>query len=102
MSTFKIYRSEVARPRQLLQNPKMDITLISPSQAEARRARGEALAFLDVRSPAEFQSVHATGAKLVPLDELQPKQIAAELGISERQPVVLLCAGGNQIGRAHV
>ena len=78
----------------------MDITLISPTQAEARRARGEALAFLDVRSPAEFQSVHATGAKLVPLDELQPKQIAAELGISERQPVVLLCAGGNRARKA--
>ena len=94
------YRGGVARPRQLLHNPRMEIELISPAQAEARRVKGEALAFVDVRSPAEFQSVHATGARLFPLDELQPGKIATELGISERRPVVLLCAGGNRARKA--
>ncbi len=78
----------------------MEINLISPAQAEARRLKGDSLALVDVRSPAEFQSVHATGARLFPLDDLQPKKIAAELGISERQPVVLLCAGGNRARKA--
>ena len=94
------YRGGVARPRELLQNGLMEINLISPAQAEARRAKGEALVFVDVRSPAEFQSIHATGARLFPLDELQPQKIASELGISERQPVVLLCAGGNRARKA--
>jgi len=78
----------------------MEINLISPAQAEARRAQGEPLALVDVRSPSEFQSVHAKGARLVPLDDLQPRRIAAELGISEHQPVVLLCAGGNRAKKA--
>ena len=78
----------------------MEIALIPPVQAEARRSRGEPLVFVDVRSPAEFQSVHATGARLFPLEDLQPKKIAAELGISERHPVVLLCAGGNRARKA--
>jgi rhodanese-related sulfurtransferase len=48
----------------------MEINLISPVQAEGRRAKGEALALIDVRSPAEYGSVHATGARLYPLDDL--------------------------------
>jgi len=78
----------------------MEIILISPTQAEARRAKGENLAFVDVRSPAEFEAIHATGAKLHPLDVLDPKRIVSELGISKQQPVVLLCASGNRARKA--
>jgi len=78
----------------------MEINLISPAQAEARRTQGEPLVLVDVRSPAEFQSAHAAGARLFPLDDLQPRKIAAELGTSERQPVVLLCAGGTRARKA--
>ncbi len=78
----------------------MEIALIPAVQAEARRSRGEPLALVDVRSPAEFLSVHAAGALLFPLDDLQPKKIAVELGISEHHPVVLLCASGNRARKA--
>ena len=96
----EIYPRGVARPRELLQNPAMEINLISPVQAEGRRAKGETLALIDVRSPAEYGAVHATGARLYPLDDLQPKKIAAELGISAQVPAVLLCAGGNRARKA--
>lgn len=78
----------------------MEIALIRPQDAEERRRKGESLCFLDVRSPAEYRAVHATGAKLVPLDELQPRKLAAEHGISERNPAILLCAGGNRARKA--
>ena len=68
----------------------MEIMTIAPGKAEEQRGKGEGLHFVDVRSPAEYEAVHAEGAKLYPLDELRPKQIAVELGISEKQPVVLL------------
>ena len=32
---------------------------------------------IDVRMPAEYETVHATGARLAPLDGLQPKQVMA-------------------------
>ena len=56
--------------------------------------------FVDVRSPAEYEAVHAKGAKLYPLDELDPKRVSAELGVSAETPVVLLCAGGNRARKA--
>lgn len=78
----------------------MEVQLISPTQAQERRSKGENLPFVDVRSPAEFASVHAVGAKLYPLDALDPKRIAAELGISAQAPVILLCASGNRARKA--
>ena len=74
--------------------------MISPALAEERRRKGEQLLFVDVRSPAEYEAVHATGTKLYPLDSLDPKRISSELGISPQTPVVLLCAGGNRARKA--
>ena len=77
----------------------MEIATITPFGAQERRAKGEGLCFVDVRSPAEYEAVHATGAKLYPLDTLDPKGIASELGISAQAPVVLLCGiGGSGCG----
>jgi rhodanese-related sulfurtransferase len=78
----------------------MDIHLISPQSAQERRSKGENLAFVDVRSPAEYEAVHATGAKLFPLDALNPRRISSELGISAQAPVLLLCASGNRARKA--
>ena len=78
----------------------MSVETISAVLAEERRQRGEGLHFVDVRSPAEYHAVHATGAKLYPLDTLDPKGIASELGISAQAPAVLLCAGGNRARKA--
>jgi len=78
----------------------MSIEIIDPVMAEERRQKGERLHFVDVRSPAEYEAVHATGAKLYPLDALDPKRIASELKISVQAPVVLLCAGGNRARKA--
>ena len=78
----------------------MEIQLISPQQTQERRSKGESLTLVDVRSPAEYEAVHATGAKLYPLDALDPKRISSELGISAQTPVALLCAGGNRARKA--
>ena len=78
----------------------MEIIVARPEQLEARRLAGERMHFVDVRSPEEFQRVHVTGALLYPLDGLQPKKIAIELGISAQSPAALLCAGGTRALRA--
>jgi len=78
----------------------MEINFISPEQAEIRRTNGERLHMIDVRSPAEYGLVHAAGARLYPLEDLQPKKIATELGISAKMPAVLLCAGGTRARKA--
>lgn len=78
----------------------MEILTITPAGAEERRAKGEGLRFVDVRSPAEYKAVHVTGAELYPLDTLDPRRVAADLGISAQAPLVLLCAGGNRARQA--
>lgn len=51
---------------------------------------------IDVRSPAEFRSVHITAAQNMPLDQLDPKEIAALR--SGDQPLYVVCkAGGRSI-----
>lgn len=78
----------------------MEIMTIAAGKAEERRQMGEGLHFVDVRSPAEYEAVHAEGAKLYPLDGLDPKRLVSELGVSAQAPVVLLCAGGGRARKA--
>jgi len=49
------------------------------------------LAVIDVRTPAEFQSVHARGAKLHPLHDLNARDFS---GRSSDRPVYILCKSG--------
>jgi len=60
---------------------------ISPEEVQARRAAGP-VALIDVRSPAEFRSLHAEGATLVPLEDLDAKALGAGA------PVYIICETG--------
>jgi rhodanese-related sulfurtransferase len=60
---------------------------ISPEEVQARRAAGP-VALIDVRTPAEFRSLHAEGATLVPLEDLD----ATVLGAGA--PVYIICETG--------
>ncbi|MDP3850485.1 MAG: rhodanese-like domain-containing protein [Luteolibacter sp.] len=48
---------------------------------------------LDVRTPAEFEEIHAEGAVLVPLDILDRKRVEDARG-ADAGPVYILCASG--------
>lgn len=50
---------------------------------------------IDVRSPAEYRTAHATGARSIPLDRLDP---AAVMGSRERpdEPLYVICASGTR------
>jgi len=47
------------------------------------------LSVIDVRTPAEFESVHARGAQLQPLHDLNPEEFARQ-----NKPVYILCKSG--------
>lgn len=66
---------------------------MSPEEVQARRAAG-AVALIDVRTPAEYREVHAEGAVLMPLDQLDPKALDAT------KPVYLICEAGTRAARA--
>lgn len=58
------------------------------------------LELLDVRTPAEFETVHAVGARLQPLDRLDPKAIMASRNGQANQPLYLICKGGVRSAKA--
>src|SRR5690606_26726867 len=59
-------------PRSL---PMSNPSTITPSQAAQRINNGGAGRLIDVRTPIEFAAVHATGARNIPLDRLDPKAL---------------------------
>lgn len=58
----------------------------------------QALKIIDVRTPAEFESVHIPGSYNVPLDLLPEHR--DELESSLRSPAVLVCRSGNRAEQA--
>ena len=51
---------------------------------------------IDVRTPAEFREVHASMARNVPLDRLDPKEIFEQCRHEPDQPLYVLCKSGGR------
>lgn len=69
------------------------IETISPAELSERRKTGPVL-LIDVRTPAEYEELHAEGAKLTPLDRLDPKALAAECPAGEF--IYFICRSGGR------
>lgn len=67
---------------------------IPSSELKALQAQGVTL--VDVREPVEHAETHISGAKLIPLGEIERR--AGE--IDRRQPVVIMCRSGKRGGQA--
>jgi rhodanese-related sulfurtransferase len=75
----------------LLAGADMSIRTISPTDAFAGRG-AENVSLIDVRTPAEYRALHAEGAVLVPLDQLNAGQFSAQ----SHGPLYLICASGTR------
>jgi rhodanese-related sulfurtransferase len=71
-------------------------TSISPHQLAEIHRSGQAVELLDVRMPAEFREMHVPFAKNVPLDRLEPKQIAAARTGRPNEPLYVICLSGGR------
>jgi rhodanese-related sulfurtransferase len=74
-------------------------TSIAPRQLHRLLEAGGPLQLLDVRTPGEFTSAHVPGAKLIPLDDLDPASFQQQRGAAEN-PVYVLCQSGGRARRA--
>lgn len=68
---------------------------ITPATLHDRLKQGAPGVLIDVRTPAEYAAVHAENARNLPLESLQPEQLAGET-----QPVYLLCKSGARASNA--
>lgn len=70
------------------------VTCISATQFRQLIDGGRRLDIIDVRTPAEFQSVHITVARNLPLDRLDPVAIQAARSDRAREPLYVVCRSG--------
>ncbi len=59
-------------------------------------SKKQPIELIDVRTPAEFGSVHATIAKNVPLDSLDPEALMSERNGSASQTLYVICKSGTR------
>lgn len=78
----------------------MNVSRIHPQQVMQRLQRGEPAMLLDVRTAAEFEAVHAEGARLIPLDELAPEQVIEQCKDNAGGSVYVLCHNGGRATKA--
>lgn len=77
----------------------MSSTTITPAECSRLLKLGRSLNLLDVRTPAEFDRVHAAGATLMPLDELDVAAAFAQRR-DANEPIYILCQSGARAAKA--
>lgn len=55
---------------------------------------------IDVRTPVEYREVHATCARNVPLDSLDPARVMEDRNGNAEDPLYVICKGGNRSKQA--
>lgn len=76
----------------------MSIRTITPSELHKLWQAGQAVELIDVRTPAEYAEVHVDGARLVPLDELNPQEVMS--GRASAPPLYVICRSGSRADQA--
>lgn len=66
---------------------------ITPSELAEQQQQGS-IELIDVRTPIEFREVHASDARNVPLDSLDPAALMQARNGSADQPLYVICRGG--------
>jgi rhodanese-related sulfurtransferase len=77
----------------------MSVKTIGVAQMRELIDSGNALTIIDVRTPAEFAGVHAKGARLSPLDTLDPSAVAASRP-NPADPLYVICQSGGRSAKA--
>ena len=77
-------------------SPASGVQTIPPAEL-AGRAEYD---LIDVRTPIEYEEVHARSARLVPLDRLDPKAVMASRQGPPEEPVFVICKSGSRSAKA--
>ena len=72
---------------------------ITPPELNHLLTTGSTAVLLDVRTPGEFATGHVPGAKLIPLDDLDPSTFLRQSGANS-QPIYVLCQSGGRACKA--
>lgn len=74
----------------------MSVRTISPKELADLCGKAGAIDLIDVRTPMEFQEVHATVARNVPLDQLDPAAVWKSRQCGADAPLYVICRSGSR------
>ena len=77
-----------------------NISTVTPEVLEDLRKNGHPIELIDVRTPAEYRECHATPARNVPFDSLDPTTIMASRNGSHKAPLYIICQSGTRAQKA--
>jgi rhodanese-related sulfurtransferase len=72
----------------------------SPVEVFNRGSEGAHPQLIDVRTPVEYAEVHAEGARLIPLDKLEPEAVLSARNGSADEPLYFICKSGSRSAKA--
>jgi len=78
----------------------MSFTCVTPGEVAEKMKNGARIDLIDVRTPREYEDVHATGARLFPLDSLNPSAVMAVRNGGGKDPLYILCRSGARARQA--
>ncbi len=78
----------------------MSVRTIQPNELYEQVQGNDGVELIDVRTLAEFREVHAEGARLVPLDVLDPDEVMAGRSGAEGEPLYVICRSGSRARQA--
>ncbi|GJM25027.1 MAG: sulfurtransferase [Phycisphaerae bacterium] len=73
---------------------------ITPTELHDLHQQGKPINLIDVRTPVEFRAVHATPARNVPLDAIDPTAVCQSGNAQTDEPVYLICRSGGRSSKA--
>lgn len=79
----------------------MNVQTISPHELQRRREERHVVDLIDVRTPVEYAEIHVEGARLVPLDTLDPHTLSAESTVRNGEPLYVICRTGSRAAKAY-
>lgn len=79
----------------------MSVQTISPHELQRRREEGKVVELIDVRTPIEYSEIHVEGARLVPLDTLDPHNLSSESAGRNGNPLYVICRTGSRAAKAY-
>ena len=65
-----------------------------------RQHQPDAPTIVDVRTPAEYEQVHALGARSVPLDDLDPSTFKDDSNSTSNRRLLVICKSGRRAAKA--
>lgn len=92
-------RKSLSSTLDAMREPEMS-SIISAAEFGKLLANGGTPYVIDVRRPDEFAEVHVKGARLFPLDDLNPAKVAADLKVPPARTIHVLCKSGMRAGKA--